>query len=150
MVEVLELVLAQIPLRHPGQLVVGEHRRGRLRREDLAAVARGHDPRRAVDAQPVVAGLRDGRLAGVQPHPYAHLAVLGPGVRLQRALPVRCGRRRVAGAGEDVEEGVALGVDLLAAVARERLAHEPLVVGEHCRVAVAQLLGPAASSRPRR
>ena len=128
MVEVLELVLAEVPLDDPGEGVVGEHGRGRLRGEDLSAVTCGHDPRRAVDAHAVVAGLRDGRLAGVQPHPDAHLAVLGPGVRRARA-GVSCCRRGVAGPGEDVEERIALGVDLLAAVARERLAHEPLVVG---------------------
>ena len=54
-------------------------------------------------------------------------------------LRIRCRRRRVAGAREDVEEGVALRVDLLAAVPRERIAHEPPVVLQRRRIPVAQL-----------
>src|SRR6476469_1500110 len=52
------------------------------------------------------------------------------------------GRRRegVPGAGESDEEGVALGVDLNAAVAGERLAQEAPVLGQCIRVGVAELV----------
>ena len=139
-VEVLEPELAEVAFVHAGQLVVGEHRRRRLRGQDLAAVARGHDPRRAMDAHPVIAGLRDQGLAGVEPHPHQQLAIFGPDVSLQRPLRIRGRGRGVAGPREDVEERVALRVHLLAAVARERLAHEPPVIVQHRRIPVAQLL----------
>ena len=49
----------------------------------------------------------------------------------------------VARAREREEEGVALRVDLDAAVLREALAHQPPVVGEDVGVAVAELLQQA-------
>ena len=119
--EVLELVLAEVADGDPVELVVGEHGRCRLRGEDLAAVARGHDPRGAVHAHPVVAALvGEDRLAGVQAHAHAQLRALGPVVRRKRALTVGGRGGGVARAREDVEEGVALGIDLLAAVRGER------------------------------
>ena len=109
-------------------------------------MTRGHNARSAVDTKPVMALLRHHGLTGVHPHPHAQLGIFGPRVRLQRQLRSRCRRRRVAGAREDVEEGVALRVHLLAAVPRERIAHEPPVVLQHRRIPVAQL--PDESRRP--
>ncbi len=138
--EVLEVVLAEVAERDSFELVVVEHGRCRLRGEDLPAVTGRHDPRGAVHAHPVVAALLgEVRLAGVQAHAHAQLGALGPVVRRERALTVRGRGGRVARAGEDVEEGVALRVDLLAAVRGERLAEEALVRLEHAAVAVAQL-----------
>ena len=82
MIEVLEPELAEIPLLHAGQLVVGKHRRRSLRSQDLAAVAGRHDARGTVDAEPVIPLLRDHGLTRVQPHPYAQLRIFGPGVGL--------------------------------------------------------------------
>jgi len=61
-------------------------------------------------------------------------------VRSERALR-RSGRiRGVAGPREDIEEGVSLSIDLLAAVGGERLAQDPLVFRQDLAVAVAELL----------
>ena len=56
-----------------------------------------------------------------------------PLVARERALGLDGGEHGVACARERDEEGVALSVDLVAAVVRKRLAHEPLVLDEHLR-----------------
>ena len=69
--------------------------------------------------------------------------------RLIVVLPLhrdRCGDR-LAGAVERIEEGVALGVDLLAVVQPERLAHDPSVRPQQLGVLiVAQLLEQAGAA----
>jgi len=50
------------------------------------------------------------------------------------------GQHGILGTAEGHEEGVALGVDLLAAVGDERLAQDPLVLREHVAVFLAQPL----------
>src|SRR5439155_17263909 len=108
--------------------------------QNLPAVACRHDPRRSMYAHPVVpAFVGEDGLAGVQPHADAEVGVRGPVVRGERALPVGCRRGGVAGAREDVEERVALRVDLLATVGGERLSEQPLVLAEDAAVAVAEL-----------
>ena len=102
-------------------------------------MAGGHDPGGAVNAEAVVALVREGRLARVQTHTHAHLAAIRPWVLAQR--PLRLGRRLGGGTrpGEDVEERITLRVYLLAAVARERLAHDAAMLGQHLAVAIAQI-----------
>ena len=86
------------------------------------------DARRADDVDPEVAVLADLRLAGVQSHPHADLRAARPLVRAERALGFDRGVGRVLRAREREEEGVALRVDLGAAVAVHRAAHDPPVV----------------------
>ena len=62
----------------------------------------------------------------------------GPGSRSSASL--RGGGECVVRCPKDVEERVALGVDLGAAVPRERLAQDAPVLSEHSRVAVAELV----------
>src|SRR6266849_9907622 len=73
-------------------------------------------------------------------HAYTKLGAVGPDVLGKPAL--RCDRRRhrVLGATEGDEERVPLRVDLVAAVLGERLAQDPLVIGERVAVAISQLL----------
>jgi hypothetical protein len=102
-------------------------------------VARGHDPRGAVDAHSVIAALvGDVGLTGVHAHADAELGPFRPRVGGERALPVGRGRRRIARASEDVEERVSLRVDLLAAVSGERLTQKTLMLCEQVAVAVAE------------
>ena len=82
-VEVLEAMLPEVADPDLRELVVLEHRAGRLRHEDLAAVPGRHDPRRAVNAEAVVPLVADAGLARVDPHPH-------PAVR---ARPARDARR---------------------------------------------------------
>ena len=128
--KVLEPVLAQV-----AQLERRVGRVGRRPREQhLAAVPGRRDAGGAVhvDAR-VPLGRAQGR-PGVQPHAHAHRAVGQPPLRLH-------GRRhRVAGPWEDDEEGIALGVHLDAAVARERLSEDTAVLGQHVRIAITVLL----------
>jgi len=111
--EVLETVQAQIGeqetvawLQEAGRALGDEH---------LAAVACSRDAGGGMHVDSDVALVGRRRLAGVDAHPHAHRR------RLQRLPAFLGGHKRVRGAGEGVEEGVALGVDLDAAVARERL-----------------------------
>jgi hypothetical protein len=59
---------------------------------------------------------------------------------VERPLGVGGGLSGGACAREDVEERVALGVDLFAPVARERLAQDAPMLGEDLAVAIAELL----------
>ena len=84
-------MLAQVTQLCFGKLIVAEHRAGRLRDEDLAPVTGCHDPRGAVDAEPVIALLGLSGLAGVDPHAHAQLDPRRPVVRAQHLLGRDCG-----------------------------------------------------------
>ena len=86
-----------------------------------------------MDVDADVALLGDERLAGVEAYSDLDRPV-------QRLLCLRRRRERIGGAGEGDEEGVALRVDLDAAVGGERLAKHPPVFGESVCVGVAELL----------
>ena len=83
---VLQVLLPEVDDRHALRQVVPEQRARRLREQDLAAVARRADARRADDVEAEVALVADGRLAGVQAHPHPHLGPLRPGVRTESPL----------------------------------------------------------------
>ena len=102
-------------------------------------MAGSHDPGAAVNTEAVVALLRPDRLSCVQAHSHAHLASLRPWVPAQHPLRLGGGLCGGTRSGEDVEERVTLGVDLLAAVARERLAQDASMGGEQLAVQVAQV-----------
>ena len=106
---------------------------GLLGDEHLPAVAGAHQPSRLVHVQTDVALVDDGRLTGVQADANADRH------GLERVLCLACGGERVGRAAEGDEEGVTLGVDLDAAVARERVAQDTPVLGEQARVALAVL-----------
>jgi hypothetical protein len=91
-----------------------------------------------MDADAVVALVRDDGLAGVHADPDSHLPVLRPLVRAQRPLRLGGGERGVPSAREDVEERVALRVDLLAALSAEGCPHEPTVLGADTGPALAE------------
>ncbi len=97
-------------------------------------MAGGGDARRAHDVETEVALLADVRLARVEPHAYEHLAPARPFVVVE--CPLRVDRRGdcVARPREREEEGVALRIDLGAAVRAERLPHEPAVIGRDAPV----------------
>ena len=128
--QVLQTVLAEVA---DGRVRLEEPTR-RLGEDDLPAVGRRGDPRRAVDVDPHVALVRDDRLAGVDSHADADRAPL------ERLTPVGCRGDRVGGSGERDEEGVTLRVDLDAAVPRERLPQRAAVVVEEVCVSRPVLL----------
>jgi hypothetical protein len=86
------------------------------------------DARRLVHVHADVALLRQQRLAGVKPYPNAN------GFRLKRLLGLSRSGERLARLGEGIEEGVALRVDLHAAVRSERTPQQPAVLRERLRV----------------
>ncbi len=140
LVQVLQLVFAQIAECHIWQGVVPQQLARRLRHQHLPAVAGRADSRGAMDAEADVALFADGRLARVDPHAHQQLSVAGP--RLTGELPLRRdgGRDRILRARERDEERVALRVDLTAAVGVERSSQDPLVLGKGVAVEVAELL----------
>ena len=128
--KILEPVLAQI-----AQLERRVGRVGRRPREQHLAPVPGR--RDAGGTVHVDARVPLGRAQGrprVQPHAHAHRAAGQPQLRLHRR------RHRVAGPWEHDEKGIALGVDLHAGVARERLSEDPAVLGQHIRIAISVLL----------
>ena len=94
----------------------------------------GHDPRRPVDAQAVVALVAEARLAGVEPDPHAERGAVRPRVPGEAALARRRGEHGVPRLAEGDEERVALRVDLLPVVLGERCPQNPPVVGQHLAV----------------
>jgi hypothetical protein len=62
----------------------------------------------------------------------------------ERPLSCECRRDGILGTREDGEEGISLGVDLAPAGVGEGGAEEPLMVGQHRAVAVAE---PGEESR---
>ena len=104
-VEVLESLLAQVAQEDVQVLLlVLEQRLGRLRDEDLAAVAGGADACRAVHGEARVAAVGRARLAGVQTHAHLDLVAVRPGVREQRQLALDRGQEGVAGAAKTTKK----------------------------------------------
>ena len=86
MLDVLQVLLPEVDDRDAFGEVVAEQRASRLGEQDLAAVARRADARRADDVEPEIALFADRRLARVQAHPHAHLLPSRPLVGRERAL----------------------------------------------------------------
>ena len=92
-----------------------------------------------MDAQTHVPLLPDDRLAGVQTHPHAHLAAVGPFVRREPPLGRdRCSERRIR-PREGEEEGIALRVHLAPLARLDGLPQDPLLRSENLAVAIAEL-----------
>ena len=122
--------LRQRPEPEVAELAVGgEHERGGLRRDDLAAVAGVGDPEGPVDLDADVAVLAERGDAGVQPDADPHRSRPGvarnPPLRLDRSL------RGGLGLGERGEELVAARVDLAAVGCSDRFTKQAPEVGEH-------------------
>ena len=95
----------------------------RLRRDDLATVARVGDPERAVDVDADVAVVVQSGLCGVEADPDPHRG--RPRVSAEAPLRVDgCSRGRVA-RSEGCEQLVAAGVDLVACGLRDGLPQKP-------------------------
>ena len=92
------------------------------------------DARRAVHVHTHVALVRKERLSRVQAHAHAD------GPRCKRIVGFRYRCERVGRLGKGDEERIPLGIHLDAAVARERLAQHPAVLGEDVRVIIPELL----------
>src|SRR5712691_9563917 len=80
----------------------------------------------------------DEGFARVKAHTYPQLSALGPRMSSKRPLGRYGSGSGVLRATEDHEEGVALGIDLLAVVLREGGTQESSVIGQNSAVPVAQ------------
>jgi hypothetical protein len=123
--EVLQPMLAEIAQLERVGLEERHRRRGE---QHLTAVRGAGDACRAVNVETDVAVVDRDRLAGVQAHPDADRR------GGERFLNVLCARHSLARRGEDAEEGVALRVDLDAAVRRDCCADQPVVLLERLGV----------------
>ena len=140
MLDVLQVLLPEVDDRDAFREVVAEQRASRLGEQDLAAVARRADARRADDVEPEIPLFADRRLARVQAHPHAHLLPSRPLVGRERALGGDRPGDGVPCAREGVEERVALGVDLGSTLVAEALAEQLPVVADDVAVGVPELL----------
>jgi uncharacterized protein YyaL (SSP411 family) len=136
LVDVLQLLPAEIPKLDPVRKLRSEQHACRLRHEDVPAAPRGTDPRRAHDIQADVPFLAHRRLAGVQAHPHLELNALRPGMFAECALCAHRAGDSVTRAREREEERIALGVDLAPSRVSEQLAEDPSLFAQHLRVAL--------------
>jgi len=72
-----------------------------------------HNARGVMHIDPDVAFSALVRFAGMQPDAHTYGTSLGPGMEGERALHSNSSRDRVGGAGENQEERVSLGIDLV-------------------------------------
>ena len=133
-------VLQAVPAELLELLRVVEKITSRLRKDDLAPVRRGHDPRCAmnVDAD-VLRAVQDG-LSRVDPNPDQHPAGLD---HLRGGASSGYGLAR---ARKGVEEGITLVVDLVPVETAERIAHGRSMLREQLAVPV----GAGVEEQPRR
>ena len=108
-------------------LAQGHHRdtlgrsAGGRRHEHLPAVPSRHDPRCLVHVEADVLGRRRHGLASVQPHAHPDRQPLRPVRMNERLLRLCSSRDGLVDARERNEEGVPLGIDLVARVPLEGL-----------------------------
>ena len=140
--EVLELLLAEVEER---QLLVLEQGVGRLGHENLTSLAGGADARRAMDGQAVVLVGGDRCLTRVDAHSDARLHVVRPLVADERLLSRQRRGDSVLWSPERHEERISLGADAFPARLFEDAAKDPVMLGEH----VAVLLAEPANERRR-
>ncbi len=98
------------------------------------------DPGRAMHVEPDVAFGGVPRFSGVDAHPVEHRGPVRPWVRSECELGID---RRLDGltrAREDEIESIAGRTALECVMARECVADQPIVVGQHLRVPVAERL----------
>ena len=132
-------MLAQVP-----QLdSLAERIANRPGQHDLPAVGDGTDASGTVHLQTDVALASQRDNSRMQAHADADG---GPG---QRSLAVNCGGDRSGWVLEHHEEGVALGVDLDAAVGGKGLAQQPAVLRQHTNIPVTELAAAWWSPRCR-
>ena len=138
-VEVLQPLLAEITELDVEQLLelVFEQADRGLREQDLAPVAERADPGRAVNCEADVPFADELRGAGMDPDPDSKLRLRRPLVLAERSLRAQRREHGISGPGKRDEEGVALRVDLAATVPSKGLPHQPLMVGDHRRIALA-------------
>ena len=125
---VLQPLRPQITQRHPV-----EQRGGRLRDKHLATVPGRHDPRRPMHIHPHVLRRHRQRLPGMHTHPHPQPTLVRPLHRRQALLRLTRGRDRLTRSLERNQEGIALFVDLIAAMPRERLTQHPPMQRKHLR-----------------
>ena len=95
---------------------------------------------RAMNGHADIAGLGNVGLTGMQTHANADRDVVGPAMLGESALSGHCCCDGIARTAEGDEEGVALRVDLYAAMFGERPTKQVAVRGEHSAVALSQTL----------
>src|ERR1700736_4783858 len=138
--KVLEAMLAEIAQAHPVRQILGHKGSAGVREENLASVRGPANAGRPMDVYPHVSGLRDARLAGVQPHADSYDCLVGPRMA-QNALLCRDRRlQRLACGREGGKDRIPLRVDLLAAFFLNRRADQQSALRQDVRIVVPQLL----------
>src|SRR5437763_677581 len=128
---------------HPvWEVMLYEVMRG-LGEQHLASMACAHDACCPMHVQAHIAFSRTLWLARMQTHTYMHCCTSGPGMGSKRTLHLHCCAHRIGGACKGHEEGIALGVHLVAVPAVKGGTQELAALGEDAIIAVAYLLQQA-------
>ena len=133
-------MLAEIPQLDTGWEVCACQGPRRVREQDLAAVARGRDPRDLVEGETYIVAADEGHLACVNAHPDPDRVALRPGVIREGPLSVDRGHDRRRGIRKCREDRVALRPDDAAAVAGDGLVEQGTVLVQQLAIGVTQLL----------
>jgi hypothetical protein len=121
-----------------GREVVLDESRRRLGEQHLATVRCRLHARGLVYVEPQIPLVAEDGPAGVQPHSHTHRRAGRPGVSREGALSGDRTGKGVLRLGEHDEEGVALGIHLVACVCGERLTQQTAMVGLYLGVAIAK------------
>src|SRR5437762_9170439 len=140
-------VLAEIPQLDTGWEVCACQGPRRVREQDLAAVARGRDPRDPVEGETYIVAADEGHLACVNAHPDPDRVALRPGVIREGPLSVDRGHDRRRGIRKCREDRVALRPDDAAAVAGDGLVEQGTVLVQQLAIGVTQLLDESGGAR---
>src|SRR5258708_31510456 len=119
---------------------------GGLGKQYLPTVPGAHDAGSTMHIQANIALGGELRLTSVQPYTYTHCCTLRPGMAGKSALSIGCCGDSISSAGEDDEEGVTLGVDLLPEIHAERHTQELAALREQVWVGNTQLLEQVCGS----
>src|SRR5258708_32746483 len=119
---------------------------GGLGKQYLPTVPGAHDAGSTMHIQANIALGGELRLTSVQPYTYTHCCTLRPGMAGKSALSIGCCGDSISSAGEDDEECVTLGVDLLPEIHAERHTQELAALRQQVCVGITQLLEQVCGS----
>ena len=134
---------SQVSQAHPVWKVMLYQVAGGLGQQHLSSVACAHDACCTMHVQTHITFNRTLWLTRMQTYAYMHWCTIGPGMGSKRTLHLHCRGYCIGGACKGHEEGIALGVHLVAVPAAKGCTQELAALGEDASIVVAYLLQQA-------